>query len=140
MTDSGRKYSAARVNPKHLQPARRVDMPEPGFFRLRYSAKHPWMAARITYGPPIDPETGAPQVERSFLWCGEINGEMDPNPTPDPSEMVMRIWLGSERITEAEYRYMTETAKWDRAYAPSSPTANPTKRIDLRELDPSTLL
>lgn len=128
----------ARTNPNHAQPVRIIDAPQPGWFRMRLVKGGPTVPARIAYGPQRDPETGL-ELDRSWLWHGEINGQPDPNPTPAPTETVMRIWTSGAPITEAEHDYLAADRAWAAEFAPHLPEANPTRRIDLSALDPRDL-
>jgi hypothetical protein len=83
------------MNRRH-EPSRRIDQPDPGFFKLRLVKRGPFVAARITYDPP--------------LWSAEINDEPCGLHDPDPARAdgVFRIWTVGVRIEKAEYDRMRE--------------------------------
>ena len=83
---------------------RRVDRPEPGFFRLKLVRGGPWVVARIGHAPPTDPITGA-VLDRSPVWSAEVSGALVASPSVDPMAAgVYRVWLGGVVIGEEEYR------------------------------------
>lgn len=129
----------ARQRDAETYGVRQVGRPEPGFFKLRLVKGGPLVGARITLGPTIDPETGEP-LDRSPFFAGEINGKPDPDPRPEPSDAVWRIWERGERIGEAEYRFLIEDRAWVAQHEPYRPEATPEKRVDLATLNPKLLL
>lgn len=112
---------------------RQVGVPQPGLFRLRLAKGAPFVAARIVHEPSRDPEDGS-ILDRSPLWRGDINGEIDPNPSPAPTEAVWRIWLHGDPIDEAEFTYLSKDAEWARQHAPDDPRARPREKADLRQM------
>ncbi|HET98765.1 MAG TPA: hypothetical protein ENH89_00020 [Aurantimonas coralicida] len=107
---------------------RAIDSPEPGFFRLKLTRGGPWVPA-ILYRPcPIEfePETFQ-AVDRHYRLVAEIDGK--------PAD-VHRVWTSGERITIAEYLYLTANHAWVRQYAPDLPEANPGSPIDFNVLQP----
>lgn len=113
--------------------ARRSDLPEPGFFRIKLVKPGPWVGAAIFCGPSLDPETGTP-LDRSWLWETWINGRLMKQPSPDPTcAGVFIVWLhaDSEPIDERTYRFLIQDREWCRRHAPDSPEANPAKRPDI---------
>lgn len=111
--------------------ARRIDRPEPGFFRMRLVRGGPWVPA-VTFLPcPIDPHTGE-QLDRARKLMGSVNGE-------DPSYAVAdRVWISGRPISEREFLFLLADGQWCRDHAPDLPEANPTKSINLREIAPIT--
>lgn len=121
------------MNARHAAPARSVDQPEPGFFTLRLVKGGPKVPARIIHAPATDPLTGE-TLDRSYWWSAEISGKPAGEPSMQPTDEVMRIWLFGEPITEADYRYEVADMDWCLAHAPAEPKANPRQRIDLASL------
>ena len=107
--------------------------PEPGFFRLRLVKNGPWVAARIVHEPTRDPLDDS-VLDRSPLWRGDIDWQTDENPSPSPTEAVMRIWLWGERVTAEEFNFLRQDAEWARAYDDTDPRANPRKSVNIREI------
>lgn len=130
---------AARANPKHQQAVRRVDMPEPGWFRMRLVRGGPFVPARISYGPTLDPQTGE-ALDRSWLWSCDINDECDWNPRPTPGANVLHVWTSGERIDQGEYDYLVEMVRHAKLYRPEAPEAMPTRAVNLRAMNPRDLL
>jgi hypothetical protein len=74
-----------------IAPPRRIDLPEPGFFKLRLVSKGPWVAARISC--------------QLGLWGASINGQPCGARHPDPAHAagIERIWTGGISIEAAAY-------------------------------------
>lgn len=74
-----------------VRKPRRIDQPEPGFFKIRLVRKGPWVAARISHA--------------MAFWSATIGGEPAGAPDPDPfcAQGVSRIWESGTVITAAEY-------------------------------------
>jgi hypothetical protein len=113
---------------------RRIDRPEPGFFKLRLVRGGPFVAAVIFMPCPMVPAD--PDIHPGE-WCTPLDrsrhleARIDGRPAaPD------RVWIGGRPIDSREYRYLIEGAAWDRSYAPEAPAANPTRAIDLTQLPP----
>jgi hypothetical protein len=101
---------------------------------MRLVSRGPLVAARITYGPAIDPVTGE-TLDRSWLWSAEVNGELVAQPSPDPeAAQVFRIWHSGDPCTEAEFHYRLDLKTWAEIHAPGAPEANPREAIDLTTL------
>jgi hypothetical protein len=104
--------------------SRRVDMPECGYWMIRLVKGGPEVPARI-YAHATQYEPGNPDnvMERPSFLVAEISGE--------PAE-VDSVWLRKGReITEREYNVALIDQRFARTFAPATPVANPTKRIDL---------
>lgn len=67
------------------QPSRRIDVPEPGWFRMRLCRGGPWVGAAI--------------IVRLGHMMGQINGE---------SGGVDRIWTSGERISWDQWKLLDE--------------------------------
>lgn len=107
---------------------RAIASPEPGFFRLKLTSGGPWVPA-ILYRPcPIEwhPETFQ-AVDRHYHLVAEIDGKLVD---------VHRVWTSGERITLAEYLFLTADHGWARQYAPHLPEATPERPVDINELAP----
>lgn len=116
--------------------ARRIDKPEPGFFRMRLVKGGPWVGARLIYGPSRDPETGGVMEERSWFWETWINGTLAAPPSPDPTAAgVWRVWLcAPDEIDEPTYRHLIDDRAWCAAHAPHMPEAHPERRTPVSKL------
>jgi len=103
--------------------------PVPGFYRIRLVRGGPWVGARITYGPPLDPIDGE-ELDRSPRWNAFIDGELIGEPGPCPHKAgAFRIWP-AHSISQAEHDYLVATARWARDHAQAEPAANPRQTID----------
>lgn len=98
---------------RRKEPPRRVDQPEPGYFRTRQVRKGPFVAARICYDAP--------------LWSAEIDGKPCGLPATDPAKAdgVFAIWTFGERITPVEYEKLLNTHRPVAADAPVNVNAIP---------------
>ncbi|MFA9204885.1 MAG: hypothetical protein ACEQSH_00355 [Bacteroidia bacterium] len=101
------------------EPSRRVDLPEPGWFKLRLVKGGPYVPAAITR------DGGA--------WGAIINGIRSEPTDADPARAtdVFRVWHSGMRIDAAEYRHMLAVSHWAKDHAPDDPAADPTKPIAL---------
>lgn len=93
--------------------------PQCGWFKRRLVRGGPWAPAKIwreAERRELQP-TG-----RDILRC-EVAGKLR-----DPQAEWPRLSINP--ITEEEYRFMTASAEWARAYSPHDPAANPEKPID----------
>lgn len=108
------------------QDPRRVDLPEPGTFRLRLVRGGPWVAA---------------EIERDALgvWTAVIDGERQVPGHPDPAlaEGVFRVWHYGHAIDASEHAFLVARARWARIHAPDSPEANPKRPIRVGSLPPA---
>ncbi len=75
------------------EPPRRIDQPEPGYFKVRLCRKGPWVGAEIRHNV----NTG---------WKAFINGESCGFANQDyiVADGVNRIWTFGSTITAAEYK------------------------------------
>ena len=107
-----------------------LNTPEPGFYKGRFFGRDRPLVAAVIYQncpmvmPDLDihPEDWCRPLDRSRRLYALVDGKpFDP----------VAVWHSrSEAIDEAEYRYMTDAAAWDRVYDPDAPTANPHQPID----------
>lgn len=103
--------------------------PIPGLYKLRLVKGGPYVAAKITWGPPLDPIDGT-VLDRAPRWNAFLDGELIGEPGPCPHKSgAFRIWP-AHSIDQAEYDYMIAISKWAKANAPNDPAANPTKPLD----------
>ena len=100
-----------------------VQEPTAGHYKTRLRTGAHVVGVKIWHGAPLDPVTGE-ELDRGHRWQALANGA--------PIE-VDRVWpeCGRQPITEAEYQYFTGLQAWARQNAPSSPQADPTRKIDL---------
>lgn len=99
------------------------DVPVAGTYKSRLISGGMYVAVRIWNGPPCDPDTGE-EMDRSWRWQATANGQ---------PVALDRVWprCADAPIDEAEAAYLTGLQEWGRANAPSSPQANPNRRINL---------
>ena len=99
-----------------------VSQPVAGYYRMKLISGGVLVGIKLWYGPPTDPDTGE-EMDRSWRWQAHANGryiDFDrawPKCTGDP-------------VDEQEYRYLSSLQEWGERHAPTSPEANPQKRID----------
>lgn len=136
--------SRARARPADVVGARdvlreeprRIDEPEPGYFKIRLVRKGPWVPARIRHEPIPCPDTGQP-LDRSYLWHAEIAGIHHAPPDRDPARAgVFRIWLFGKRITEDEYRKLRDKKDQAERHDPQAPELTPEQPVDLGRMKP----
>ena len=110
--------AVARGVVRRREPPRRIDRPEPGWFRKRLVPGGPRVACRIAH------EGG--------LWQAFVNEHPQGPADADPflAKSVMMLWTGAERIPEAEYRYLIATFRWAREHDPAHPFAHPSEPYD----------
>lgn len=94
------------------------------WWRCRLVRKGPWVPARLWREEERD-ETGA--LLADVRYFAEVDG-LPVDPFSPPS------WPFWQAISEAEWRYLTETSRWAHAHAPDDPAANPRRRIDLNAI------
>lgn len=118
----------------------RIDLPRPGFYKMRLCRGGAWSFFRIAYGPAADPETGTP-MDRPWLWEVWQDGLQLGRASPDPvAAGVFPIWIGGRPITEAEYRAGCARAIWAREHRPDLPEARPERRADVGSMRMKDLL
>ena len=107
---------------------REIANPEPGFFRIKLTKGGPWVPAIIYRPCPIEfePQTFQP-VDRHYRLVAEVDGKLVD---------MSRVWTSGERITMAEYLFLTADHAWARLYRPDLPEANPERPIDFNTLSP----
>ena len=96
-------------------PARRIDRPEPGLFRMRLRRGGPWTACRITCDGGI--------------WQAWVNDIPQGPENEDPWRVAMleRIWTGAEHVTATEYHHLRRLHQWAVKHAPWHPAASPSQ-------------
>lgn len=105
------------VNRRHLEPARIVGEPEPGWFRVQLAKKGRWYGAKVTHAPTEDPLTGE-ALDRPWYWRTEIDGDVIGEPSPDPVLAgVFQVWEHGTTITEEEYHRLIAESKAERRSA-----------------------
>lgn len=103
-----------------------ANSPIAGYYRVRLRSGGAAAAARLWYGPPLDPITGE-ELDRSHRWQVEVNGK-----TYGEDVVFSRIWPkhADQQITEDDYRLLCAKAQWAEQHAPNSAIANPHRRVD----------
>jgi hypothetical protein len=114
---------------KSAEQSRAIWPPEPGFFALRLVRRGWEVPARIVF----DGEK----------WQAEIDGVASlPDIAPALAENVARIWQGSRRIAEHEFRWLEKLREWAKANQPEHPCLHPRQPIKpgmLKPILPRTL-
>jgi len=105
-------------------------LPIAGLYKMKLVKGGPWVTVEIWYGPPHDPATGE-IMDRSFRWQARVDGG-------DAEDPLRRAWpyCSGQPLTDSEFRYMRDTAKWAKDFAPDQPEAKPRDKIDLNRLSP----
>lgn len=107
-----------------ITPARIVDQPTPGFFKMRLVRRGPWVPAAITYSV-------------FGLWQATIDGEIfAADADPVFADGVLRVWHSGRFIDEAEYAHMLAVKAWAGTTMPDHPAAQPRKAMDISKLRP----
>ena len=116
----------------------------PGFFEVRKSSRHPWVAARVErdldgrYSVTIGGVTGLESwtcgsAEEMFLELVAAGENAFRHP-------LLAIWLFGREVDEETYNLRLATAAWAQEYVPDHPAANPDKPIDLGTLPVSLIV
>lgn len=129
----------AKTAEADLFGTRRTDRPEPGFYAYRFVRGAPEVAALIAHEPTRDPDTGE-LLDRSFQWSVTIDSAPDRDPGPEPNAACWCVYEFGRRIDQAEYEHLLADRAWARQHRPDLPEARPREAIDLRKLDPRSLL
>lgn len=116
------------------------DEPRAGYYRARLTKGGPWVGVQVYWGVPEI--NGEPQ-DRAPRWCIRVDGATDEIEIDRSTGYRCRValnvyrywpWIGREEITEAEYRYMVDYARWAKASAPERPEASPRSPVKLAEM------
>lgn len=119
---------------------RRVDTPQPGFFKMSLAKGCPPVGCELRFQPSVDPETGE-QTDRSPMWETWIDGKLARDPSPDPTAAgVWRVWLHATQISQQEYRYLVADRAWCKQHAPDHPVASPDQPVDIATVSPRHFL
>ncbi len=78
---------------------RRIDRPEPGYFKVRLYRRGPWVPARIRWSTPIDPLTGEVLDRSTRLEAFILDREVK----------VEQVWLYGRELTKDEYEWLRAT-------------------------------
>lgn len=101
----------------------RIDEPVAGWYAVRMTRGGPLVAARLWYGPPLDPEPPHEPLDRSYRWQGLKAGQ-------ECSLEDLWPFCASSPITEATYEHMLAVQAWAENHAPDAPEANPRAAVD----------
>lgn len=120
--------------------ARRIDRPEPGYFRRRYVSGGPWVAARIVRLCACTPVGGDAEAEHDHTAACDrhptLAALIGTRPaTPDPLA-VLEVW-GWQPTTREDYEHLVAVARWAEAHDPAAPEASPHRRVRVADLPPS---
>ena len=112
------------------KPIPRIDRPVAGFYRTKLVKGGVWVAVRIWFDYPPDPDQPGQLLDRSPRWQATVSGSF--------VDTSWDVWPGvsGQPIDEAEYRYLIDLVKWSGKYAPGHPSAQIEKPIDLNSLKP----
>lgn len=104
--------------------ARRLDRPEPGYWRMTLVKGGPLVPAKIAWVQTLH-EPGDPfnMMERSGSWYAEIAGE--------PVHWSLVWERRGEPISRADYDFMLDTQRWAQEHDPTNPRAAPRQKVDL---------
>ena len=114
--------------------------PIAGHYATRLVKDGPRVAVRIWYGAAV---IAGEEQDRGHDWRVEIDGRTDRWELDADTGYRCRVALELERawpfcakdkITEAEFRYLTAHAGWAREHSPNHPKANPRKAVDFNTL------
>jgi hypothetical protein len=96
-------------------PARAIDRPEPGLFRLRLRRGGPWTACKITCA--------------DGLWQAWVNDIPQGPANADPwlVGFMERIWTGAQVIDAVEYAHLRRLHEWAIRHAQWHPAARPSE-------------
>lgn len=138
------RLSSGPAKPE-TRETRQPEKPQVGFFRYRLTRGGPWVGARIARtctctiggGDGSEPHDWTPECDRFPPLIAEVNGTFYDTPVNrEQVPMLEKVWLFGERIDEPEYRYLIDSAAWDRVNAPDAPASAPHKPIDLNSMKP----
>lgn len=102
---------------RRQQEPRRVDEPEPGFYRSKLVRGGPWVGV---------------SVERDDVgdWHVTVDGiERERSRDPWTIPWLRDRYHYADRIKEAEHAYLVATSAWAREHNPDHPAANPRQPI-----------
>jgi hypothetical protein len=100
---------------------RRIDQPEPGYYKMRLRRGGPWVGVRIAFDQSGDPRA-------------EVDGRSD---WPDGSPIdAFAIWPYVRVSDQGEFEFLARWREWALAHAPEHPAARPFEPIDYSKLPP----
>ena len=100
--------------------------PVPGYYRRRLVRGGPWVPVRIWRGFDKCPHTGL-ELERGWELRCTVNGiYRDPR--------AEWLWVCNEPITEAEFRYLTDTKNYAVEHDHEMPEATPRTPVDFNKI------
>lgn len=107
------------------------------FYRARLVKAGPWVGVATFYGGPfLDGET----VDRSPRWQALVDIETDARAILQgdhyPIEVDGLTLRNLREVSAEEYLFHVKHSQWARKFAPSNPSADPRKAIDITTLAP----
>ena len=68
------------------------------------------------------------------VWWAKINSKPHGEPSPEPQMAtgVQFVWLRARPVTDGEHQFLLARHEWHQQHKPSSPFADPSKRVNLR--------
>ena len=105
------------------------DTPQTGYYRTKLVRGGIFVAVKIWYGPPLDPEDYSQTLARSWRWQALVDGELYMG-------NVLDVWTfcAGRPVSEAEYRFMLATATHHRTHDTGHPSAEPRKPVDFNKI------
>lgn len=110
-----------------MREARRIDLPQAGYWLVRLVKSGPLVPATITRHQTLfDPDHPAVLMERSPHLSARIGFDY---------VSVSEVWeRRGTAISKAEYEHQLRLAHWARHYAPGDPRANPREPVTAETL------
>lgn len=90
----------------------------PGFFKRKLVRGGPEVPCQLFTIEDRDDETG--ELLSDVIYCANVDGV----PCPDALSPPGWPWT---KISESDWQFMTDDARWAREHAPDSPKAQPTR-------------
>jgi hypothetical protein len=141
---TGQRMSSGPAKPE-TRERRQPNEPQVGWFAFRHIKSGPRVGARIVRfccctvngGERNEEHEHRNDCDRFPCLVCEVDGVRYDAPTDAAKvPMIERVWLYGKKITEAEFKYLLADRAWVREHEPAAPEANPSKPVNLSELDP----
>ena len=111
---------------------RRIDRPEPGFFKMKLVKNGPWVPALIFLPCPIHepyggthPDDWGTHRDRSRQYRAIVAGE---------EADVLKVWTWGKKIAQSEHDHLVQVMEWAIQHAPHAPEAMPKQAIKLENM------
>jgi hypothetical protein len=100
---------------------RRIDQPEPGFFRMRL-VKGGWLVPCQIL------------CQRGLFWAVVDGTEHPKHHDPILAPWVARVWEGGQSTTETDYRWRLLMREWASQHHKRHPCLTPTRAISMMDM------